>query len=90
MNTYLVAYELFSGNAYMEGSLEASIKSFGYWARPINNIWLIKSYNTKEYIMGILRQSLGITDKLLIMQVNNEWISTHLGADVVNWMKSGL
>ncbi|HBB76279.1 MAG: hypothetical protein A2186_04225 [Candidatus Levybacteria bacterium RIFOXYA1_FULL_41_10] len=90
MNTFLITYELSLLGNFSEASIENKIMSFGYWARPLKNTWLIKTSYAKEYVMDNMRPHFSTSDKLLIMKVSDEWISLNLQDEVINWMKSGL
>ncbi len=91
MNTFLISFEIFAPSLpVQEGILINAIKSFGSWARPTSKIWLIKTYLTREQVMGNLRSQAGPNDSILVMLVSNDWIAINLPNDVINWMKSGL
>lgn len=91
MKTYLITYGLtFSGTDPFYDSLINKIKSYQYWAKPFPSVWLIKTTNTKESIMSYLRTDLSTSDKILIIEVTNDWISLNLNKDVVEWMQGGL
>lgn len=90
MNTFLISFEFLppSFSSIQEKILVNHIKSFGSWANPTSNLWLIKTYSSKEMVMNKLRTGIGPRDRLLIMKVTNEWISFNLQSVVVDWMKS--
>lgn len=87
MNTFLITYNLL---LQLDEQLIIKIKSFGYWARPLPNVWLIKTTNTKESVMNYLNTGLFVGDKILIIEVTNEWISLNLDKQVIEWMRGGL
>lgn len=87
MKTYLVLYEAFSPSA---ANLESKIRMFIYWARPFQNAWLVKSTMTNEQVLNELRSVATIYDQILVITVNNEWMSINLSPEVVQWMKGGL
>lgn len=90
MNTYLITYNFSKPNLLLEMNLITAIKSFNFWARPLPNVWLIRTMGYRNNVMGVLQNYIGPQDKLLIMKVDNDWISLHLEKDVVSWMQSGL
>lgn len=91
MNTFLISFEMFPPSlAVQEEILINAIKSFDSWARPTSKTWLIKTYLTREQVINFLKAYIGPNDRLLVMLVNNDWISINLPNDVINWMKSGL
>lgn len=66
------------------------IKSFPFWARPLKSVWLIKTSSSRGQIMEYLKPTVAFTDKLLIIQVTNDWIALRLSDTIVKWMKRGL
>lgn len=85
MKTYLITYETF--NLGLENSFIEEIKKFEYWARPTNFVWLVKTDLNRNQIFNKIRPFLGISDKLLVIEVTQDWISDNLTNDVVNWMR---
>lgn len=91
MNTFLISFEIHPPSLPMQRQIIIdSIKSFGYWAIPTNAVFLIKTFNSMEYVMNRIRSFSGPNDKILVMKVTNDWIALHLSNEVINWMKSGL
>lgn len=91
MKTYLITYNLiFTENGPLSLSLINKIKSYQYWAKPLPNVWLIKTLNDLRTVIDYFRPDLYPGDKILIIEVSNNWISLNLDPDVVNWMKGGL
>ena len=91
MNTFLISFETYPPSlALQEGIIINQIKSLGDWAHPTSSIWLIKTFFPREYIMNTIKSVSGPNDRILVMRVNNDWISSNLPNDVINWMKIGL
>lgn len=91
MRTFLITYELIfqeDGPYYVE--FINKIKGYGYWANPVKGTWLIKSVQDLSTVINYLRASLLKGDKILIIEVNNHWISQNLDKDVIDWMKDSL
>ena len=91
MKTYLIIYQF--ANPSLEilyNNFYTRIKSYQYWARPMQNAWLIKTLASRDDVMTHLRPTLLTADKILIMNVNNDWISLNLETSVVKWMQGGL
>ena len=66
------------------------IKSFQLWARPLKSIWLIKTTSDRQQVMNYLQPTLAFNDKLLIIQVTDDWIALRLPDTIVKWMQGGL
>ncbi len=91
MNTYLITFDILPPSfPVQESILIDAIKSFGLWARPTSKVWLIKTYSTSEMVMNTLVSKSGPKDRILIMSVDNRWISRNLPTEIVTWMKSGM
>lgn len=86
MKTYLITYE----STYQPTMLINKIKQFQYWARPTNQVWLVKSTSDRNSIYNYLLTGTFYYGKLLIIEVTNDWIAKNLSNEVVQWMQGGL
>lgn len=87
MNTYLITYE----SILSEYSLISKIKTFQLWARPMKDVWLIRTTSDRISVFNYLtNNSYYFTGKILVIKVTNDWIAKNLANDVVNWMQGGL
>lgn len=86
MKTYLITFE----STFPETIIISRIKSFQLWARPLGNIWLVRTTSDRETVFNYLTNGVYFTGKILVIQVTNDWISKNLPTDVVNWMQGGL
>lgn len=87
MQTYLITNE----SLFQEDSnFIDSIKSFEKWARPMKNIWLIRTYMDRQSVYNKLKSSSNFTSKLLVIRVTDDWIAYNLPQEVVQWMQEGL
>jgi len=86
MKTYLIALE----SAFPETPVINKIKSFQLWARPMTNVWLIKSTSDRVSIYNYLLTGTFFTGKILVISVSDDWISKNLAQEVVKWMQGGL
>lgn len=86
--TYLITYDLIRPSTSVDyDQLYDAIRSFKYWAKPLESVWLIKTEMSREEIMNILRSKIDVNDKLLIMEISNRWIAYNIPDAVVNWMR---
>ena len=91
MKTYLVSYDLTKPESSPEYvRLITAIKSYNYWAKPLESLWLIKTDIPSLQITNHLRTFISVNDHILVIQVTNDWTSFNLPEAVVNWMKGGL
>lgn len=91
MTSYLITYDLLFGNSSQSAvNLTRKIQAFRLWAHPLTNVWLIKTELDRNSIYNFLKPHLYPSDKILIINVTDDWISYNLGTDVVKWMQGGL
>lgn len=91
MKTFLITYDLIAPRTAEDyQQLHEAIKAFTYWAKPLESVWLIKSDLSREQIMNFLRQRIKVNDKLLIIEVTNNWIALGLDQVVVEWMRKSV
>lgn len=91
MKTYLISYDLIypeTSPQYTE--LIKIIKTATYWAKPLQSVWLIKTTMNSMQILQQLRRVVDGNDKIIVIDVGNDWASFNLPQDVVDWMKGGL
>lgn len=67
-----------------------AIKSYTYWAKPLKSLWLIKADSTALQVTNYLKTFTDANDKILVIEVTNDWAAYNLPDAVVNWMKGGL
>jgi hypothetical protein len=91
MKTYLISYDLIMPESRPEYvRLINAIKSYNYWAKPLKSLWLIKTDSPALQVMNHLRTFTDANDKILVIEVTNDWVVYNLLDAVVNWMKGGL
>lgn len=90
MKTFLIAYNLVNVSKTQIDSLTNKIRSLQYWAKPLAAVWLIKTQYSKEAVINYLKPELYAGDKIVVIEVTNDWISMNLDKEVVEWMKGGL
>ena len=91
LKTYLISYDLIypeTSPQYTE--LIKTIKTATYWAKPLKSVWLVKTNLSSMQIFQQLRRALDNNDKVIVIDVGNDWTSFNLSNDVVEWMKGGL
>ncbi len=81
---------MFANNSPYYVNFFNSIKSYSQWAHPTKSIYLIRTESTYREIMDKLKPAVLGSDKLLIINVTDQWISINLSPSVVKWMRKGL
>ncbi len=91
MKTYLISYDLIRPESSPEYTrLINLIKTAVTWAKPLESLWLIKSHLSSTDIINQLRAVTDANDKILIIEVTNDWASFNLSKEVIDWMRAGL
>ena len=89
-NTILVSYDLMTpGKDYT--NLIAFLRTFCFWAKPLESVWLIKTPSTAEQIRNAVQNHIDKNDELLVVDVTKKpaaWFN--LGDKVSSWIKSYL
>ena len=84
--TYLITYE----TIIPDSTMVDKIRSFPLWARPMTNVWMIKTDSDRDSVMTYLTSNTFFVGKLLVIRVTNDWIAKNLTQEVINWMQGGL
>lgn len=87
MYTYLIIYESIFEK---DEAVTSCVKSFGTWANPLKEVWLIKTYLGRQAIYDKIKASSPFLNKLLVIRVTNDWITFNLSQEILQWMKEGL
>ncbi len=91
MKTYLISYDLIKPETLPDYKrLIDAIKTATYWAKPLKSVWLIKTTLSSSQIRDELRKVTDLNDKLLVIEITNNWASYGLPKDVTDWMKQGM
>lgn len=90
MKTFLISYDLTNKTIFDYSKLITYIKSFNTWAKPLESVWLIKTDATVMDIVNQIRTVTSANDKILVIEVTNNWASFNLSKEVTNWMQQGL
>lgn len=91
MKTYLISYDLVGNENITDYKrLIEMIKTATYWAKPLKSVWLVKSTLSSAQIRDQLRTVVDNNDKLLVIEITNNWGSYNLPKDVTDWMQKGM
>lgn len=90
MKAYIITLQLvYQENTYV--NLITYLKSSFVWARPMANVWIIKTpKDATEIRNGInTRINLGLGDRVLVMNVQSfDWATNNIDKIVTDWMKN--
>ncbi len=91
MNTLLVSYDLQTPGKDYE-KLWDHLKSYSYWAKPLESVWLVKTTRTPKEVKEIIRDNyIDQNDKLFVVDVTEKAASWHnLPEKVSAWIKDNL
>lgn len=91
MKTYLISYDLIKPESLPEYiRLFNTIKTAAFWAKPLQSVWLVKTTLSSAQIRDELRKVIDANDKLLVIEVTNNWAAYNLPKEVTDWMQQGL
>lgn len=91
MRTYLVSYDLIRPETLPDYiRLLNTIKSAPFWAKPLKSVWLVKTTLSSAQIRDELLKVIDQNDKIMVIEVTNNWAAFGLPKEVVDWMQQGL
>ena len=90
MKTFLISYDLTNKTMFDYSRLITYIKSFSNWAKPLESLWLVKTNLTSAQLRDELRKVVDANDKILVIEITNNWASFNISKEVTDWMKNGL
>jgi len=91
MNTYLISYDLIKPETSPEyARLFQLLRSFPQWAKVLRSVWLIKTDQSSGEVMDMLRGATDSNDKILVIEVTNNWWTYNVLKEVSDWMKGNL
>lgn len=82
---YLISYDLRAPGRDYPG-LISEIKSLGTTAKPLESLWVVDSTLDAQTIVSKLK-ALDLTDRLLVIHIDNPWWSVGLDQRIADWMK---
>lgn len=91
MSTYLVTYDLSKPETSSDYErLFEKLRSFENWARPLQSVWIIKTVTSKRDVLLALTRLIDTNDKVLVVGLDNSWMSYNLSQRVVDWLQKNL
>lgn len=91
MKTYLISYDLIKPEALPEYMrLFSTIKTATFWAKPLRSVWLVKTSLSSVQIRDELMKVIDANDRILVIEVTNNWAAFKLPKEVIEWMQQGL
>ncbi len=89
MKTYLIILKLgLNDDSYI--NLIQYLKTATYWARPANNIWIIKSYNSAAQIRDGVMNKILSTDQVMVLELGKDWATYNFNKIITDWLKNNL
>ncbi len=91
LNTYLISYDLGAPETRDDyQALINYIKTYPHWAKPLKSVWLIKTEKGSPQVRDELRLRVDNNDKILVIQITNDWATYGVSREVTDWMKKGM
>ncbi len=90
MHTYLISYDLIRpGKDYT--TLHAHLKSYGFWAKPLESVWLIKSSYGVEQVRNSIQAYMDANDKIFVVDVTTRAAAwRNLPPAAATWIQNSL
>ncbi len=85
MAVYCISYDLKSDN--YEPLIEA-IKAYGLWWHQSESTWFIETTQGSKEVLENLNNHLNQSDKLIVIQVKQNWWATDHTEEEYEWMKN--
>lgn len=91
MKTYLISYNLISSKSSSDYiKLINLIKTASSWAKTSDSVWLIKTTLGSMEVLNRLKSVMNQNDKIIVIEVTNNWATFNFSKDITDWMKKGL
>lgn len=92
MNTFLISYDLRFPEAYSDYKILIEyIKTYSYWAKPLQSVWFIKTTKNVAQVRDEIKLKVDHNDKVLVIDVTGKtWASYNLSKEVADWMKNNI
>lgn len=92
MNTFLISYDLGSPESRSDyTSISKHIKNlYDNWAHPLQSVWIIKSEKDAGEVRNDIKSVLDLNDKLLVVELTNNWGTYNILKEVTDWMKNNM
>lgn len=84
MSVYCISYDLQSNN--YEPLIEA-IKKYGMWWHQSKSTWFIQTNQTTKQVIENLRNYMSSGDKIIVIQVHQNWWALGHSDDEYKWMR---
>lgn len=84
LQTYCIAYELKTTGKDYEGLINA-ITSLGTWWHQSLSVWLVSTQESSDDILKALSPYLDCGDKLIVIQVINNFCSVGMSRQEIDW-----
>lgn len=84
MAVYCISYDLKSNNY---DSLIEAIKSYGLWWHQSESTWFIETTYSAKQVLENLRNFSYDGDKIIVIQVQENWWAVGHNQDEYDWMK---
>lgn len=85
----LIGYDLSAPPAEYTALIEA-IKAYGRWWHYLDSTWLIDTDQSARQVIENLRQYIRSPDRLIVIQIKNNWWAIGFPEKAYEWLKNRL
>lgn len=87
METYLVCFILNNEEVDYD-KITGRLKEFDLWARPLPNVWIVRSNEAISQIRSQLAQSINGEGRIMVIKISGaSWATYDIINEVTDWMK---
>lgn len=92
MNSLLISYDVPTENSdVIYEKIIQRIKQYGFWAKPLESVWIIKTSKTANEVRDELIQFSAPNIKLFVVDVTSSfWASFNISDKVTDWLKNNI
>jgi len=91
MKNYIVILNLLFSSDGSYKALISYLKTADYWARPMTNVWFIKTTINAGDLRDGIKSRLNFSDKVIVIEVSGKnWGTSNIEKNVTDWMKLNL
>ncbi len=89
MKVYLITYDLIRPETSLDyARLFELIKSYRFWAKPMESLWLIRTDDSSVAIINRLIAAVDSNDRIFVTEVSSDWAGYRMPEAVVNWLRN--
>ncbi len=86
MNSYVVLLKLTMPESSYT-NLETYLKTADSWAKPMSNVWIIKTSVDASTLRDGVKSRIYNIDQTIILSLDKYWATSNVSREITDWMK---